>query len=125
MIVESYTHVHHIVSNVIGKIRTGITPGKIIKAVFPGGTITGCPKIRCMEILSEIEKTGRGPYTGSMGYINNDGTMDLNILIRTIIKNKDNVSIRAGGGIVADSIPRRELDEARAKAKGMIDALVR
>ncbi len=60
-----------------------------------------------------------------MGYINNDGTMDLNILIRTIIKNKDNVSIRAGGGIVADSIPRRELDEARAKAKGMIDALVR
>ncbi len=125
MILESYTHVHHIVSNVIGKIRTGITPGKIIKAIFPGGTITGCPKIRCMEILSEIEKTGRGPYTGSMGYINNDGTMDLNILIRTIIKDKDNVSIRAGGGIVADSIPRRELDEARAKAKGMIDALVR
>jgi len=124
MIVESYTHVHHIVSNVRGKIKRGISPGKIIKAVFPGGTITGCPKIRCMEILSEIEQAGRGPYTGSMGYINNDGTMDLNILIRTIVQHKDSVSIRAGGGIVADSLPKRELEEARAKAKGMINALM-
>ena len=124
MIVESYTHVHHIVSNVRGKIKKGITPGNIIKAIFPGGTITGCPKIRCMEILSEIEKTGRGPYTGSMGYINRDGTMDLNILIRTIVQEKENISIRAGGGIVADSIPKRELEEARAKAKGMINALM-
>ena len=124
MIVESYTHVHHIVSNVRGKIKRGISPGKIIKAVFPGGTITGCPKIRCMEILSEIEQVGRGPYTGSMGYINNDGTMDLNILIRTIVQHKDSVSIRAGGGIVADSLPKRELEEARAKAKGMINALM-
>ncbi len=124
MIVESYAHVHHIVSNVTGRIREDVTPGKIIKAVFPGGTITGCPKIRCMEILSEIEKTGRGPYTGSMGYINNDGSMDLNILIRTIVKYNNNISIRAGGGIVADSIPKRELEEARAKAKGMINALI-
>ena len=124
MIVESYAHVHHIVSNIKGKIKKGISPGNIIKAVFPGGTITGCPKIRCMEILSEIEQTGRGPYTGSMGYINNDGTMDLNILIRTIVQYKNNVSIRAGGGIVADSIPKRELEETRAKAKGMIDALI-
>ena len=77
-----------------------------------------------MEILSEIEQTGRGPYTGSMGYINHDGTMDLNILIRTITKYKNNVSIRAGGGIVADSIPKRELEEARAKARGMINALM-
>ena len=77
-----------------------------------------------MEILSEIEKTGRGPYTGSIGYINNDGSMDLNILIRTIVKDENNVSIRAGGGIVADSIPKRELEEARAKAKGMINALI-
>ena len=124
MIVESYAHVHHIVSNVTGKVRNDVTPGKIIEAVFPGGTITGCPKVRCMEILSEIEKTGRGPYTGSMGYINNDGSMDLNILIRTIVKHENNVSIRAGGGIVADSIPKRELEEARAKAKGMINALI-
>ena len=124
MIVESYAHVHHIVSNITGKIRENTTPGEIIEAVFPGGTITGCPKVRCMEILSEIEKTGRGPYTGSIGYINNDGSMDLNILIRTIVKDKNNVSIRAGGGIVADSIPKRELEEARAKAKGMINALI-
>ena len=124
MVVESYTHVHHIVSNVKGKIKKKVSPGEIIKAVFPGGTITGCPKVRCMEILSEIEQTGRGPYTGSMGYINHDGTMDLNILIRTITKYKNNVSIRAGGGIVADSIPKRELEEARAKARGMINALM-
>ena len=124
MIVESYAHVHHIVSNVTGRIKKEISPGKIVEAIFPGGTITGCPKIRCMEILSEIEKTGRGPYTGSMGYINNDGSMDLNILIRTIVKDKNNVSIRAGGGIVADSVPKRELEEARAKAKGMINALI-
>jgi len=124
MIVESYTHVHHIVSNVIGKVKEDVTPGKIIEAVFPGGTITGCPKVRCMEILSEIEKTGRGPYTGSIGYVNNDGSMDLNILIRTIVKDENNVSIRAGGGIVADSIPKRELEEAKAKAKGMINALI-
>jgi len=124
MIVESYAHVHHIVSNITGKIRENTTPGEIIEAVFPGGTITGCPKVRCMEILSEIEKTGRGPYTGSIGYINNDGSMDLNILIRTIVKDKNNVSIRAGGGIVADSIPKRELEETRAKAKGMINALI-
>ena len=124
MIVESYAHVHHIVSNVTGLIKKDITPGKIIEAVFPGGTITGCPKVRCMEILSEIENTGRGPYTGSIGYLNNDGTLDLNILIRTIVKSKNNVSIRAGGGIVADSIPKKELEEARAKAKGMINALM-
>ncbi len=124
MIVESYAHVHHIVSNVTGRVRENTTPGKIIEAVFPGGTITGCPKVRCMEILSEIEKTGRGPYTGSIGYINNDGSMDLNILIRTIVKDNNNVSIRAGGGIVADSIPKRELEEARTKAKGMINALI-
>ena len=124
MIVESYAHVHHIVSNVTGRVKENTTPGKIIEAVFPGGTITGCPKVRCMEILSEIEKTGRGPYTGSIGYINNDGSMDLNILIRTIVKDNNNVSIRAGGGIVADSIPKRELEEARAKAKGMINALI-
>ena len=124
MIVESYAHVHHIVSNVTGRVKENTTPGKIIEAVFPGGTITGCPKVRCMEILSEIEKTGRGPYTGSIGYINNDGSMDLNILIRTIVKDNNNVSIRAGGGIVADSIPKRELEETRAKAKGMINALI-
>ena len=123
MVLESYAHVHHIVSNVQGKLRDDVTPGEVIRAVFPGGTITGCPKVRCMEIIHELEQAERGPYTGSMGYLNRDGSMDLNILIRTIVCNKDKISLRAGAGIVADSIPEKELDETRAKARGMLLAL--
>ncbi len=123
MVLESYTHVHHIVSNVRGRIRKDVTPGQAIAAVFPGGTITGCPKVRCMEIIHELESSPRGAYTGSFGYLNRDGTMDLNILIRTMLKNGNNVSFRAGAGIVADSVPQAELDEARAKAEGMLKAL--
>lgn len=123
MTIESYQHVHHIVSNVTGKRRADITPIDVIKAVFPGGTITGCPKVRCMEILSELEQTGRGAYTGSVGYINRNGDMDMNILIRTLVQTGQKVSFRAGGGIVVDSQPEHELAETRAKAKGMINAL--
>ena len=123
MVLESYAHVHHIVSNVRGKLRQGITPGQVIRAVFPGGTITGCPKVRCMEIIAELEDEGRGAYTGSMGYLNHDGSMDLNILIRTMVKNGDQISLRAGAGIVADSDPERELNETRAKARGLLLAL--
>lgn len=123
MTLESYAHVHHIVSNIRGKLYEGVTPGKAIAAVFPGGTITGCPKVRCMEILAELEEGARGPYTGSIGYVNLNGDMDLNILIRTILVQKDRISLRAGAGIVADSDPLRELDETRAKAKGMLNAL--
>ncbi|HEX22031.1 MAG TPA: aminodeoxychorismate synthase component I [Chromatiales bacterium] len=123
MVLESYAHVHHIVSNVCGRLHPGITPGEVIRAVFPGGTITGCPKVRCMEILSELEGEGRGAYTGSMGYLNRDGSLDLNILIRTIVKHGQALSLRAGGGIVADSVPERELEETRAKARGLLLAL--
>ena len=123
MTIESYQHVHHIVSNVTGECREGINPLDVIKAVFPGGTITGCPKVRCMEILAELEKTGRGAYTGSIGYINRNGDMDMNILIRTLVQTGQDISFRAGGGIVADSEPEHELAETRAKAKGMINAL--
>lgn len=123
MTIESYQHVHHIVSNVTGERRPEITPIDVIKAVFPGGTITGCPKVRCMEILSELEQTGRGAYTGSVGYINRNGDMDMNILIRTLVQTGKKVSFRAGGGIVVDSQPEHELAETRAKAKGMINAL--
>jgi anthranilate synthase component 1 len=123
MVLESYSHVHHIVSNVRGRLRPGVTPGQIVRAVFPGGTITGCPKVRCMEIIAELEGLGRGPYTGAMGYLNRDGDMDLNILIRTIIKDGHDVSLRAGAGIVADSVPGRELEETRHKAQGLIAAL--
>jgi len=123
MVVESYAHVHHIVSNVRGELTDGITPGEVIRAVFPGGTITGCPKVRCMEILGELEAEGRGPYTGSMGYVNRDGSLDLNILIRTMLRQGNEVRFRAGGGIVADSDPQKELEETRAKARGLIRAL--
>ena len=123
MTIETYAHVHHIVSNISGKKKKNILPGDIIKSVFPGGTITGCPKVRCMEILGELEKEGRGPYTGSFGYISHNGNMDLNILIRTILKEKDDLYFRAGGGIVADSIPLNETLETEAKANGMLKAV--
>jgi anthranilate synthase component 1 len=123
MVLESYAHVHHIVSNVRGRLREGTTPGAVIRALFPGGTITGCPKVRCMEIIDELESTPRGAYTGSFGYLNHDGSMDLNILIRTLMLQQGRVTLRAGAGIVHDSVPQRELEETRAKAKGMLMAL--
>ncbi len=123
MALETYEHVHHIVSNVRAIKRDDISPGEIIKAVFPGGTITGCPKVRCMEIIAELEQAPREAYTGSMGYLNLNGDMDLNILIRTITQTGKQLHIRAGGGIVADSEPEKELLETRAKAKGMLNAI--
>ena len=123
MTVESYAHVHHIVSNVRGRLRAGTTPGEVIRAVFPGGTITGCPKVRCMEIIAELEGVGRGAYTGAFGWLGRDGDMDLNILIRSAELEGDVLRFRTGAGIVADSDPARELDETRAKARGMLRAL--
>lgn len=149
MVNESYAHVHHIVSNVSGRLQPDKTPGEVIKAMFPGGTITGCPKVRCMEIIAELEQQSRGAYTGSMGYINIDGSMDFNILIRTMVletvletvsettfknnvadkheavnnKIKQTLSFRAGAGLVFDSIAENELQETRAKAKGLLKAL--
>ncbi len=121
--VESYRHVHHIVSNVSGELNTDVTPGQVIRALFPGGTITGCPKLRTMQIIAELEGIARGAYTGSMGYLNRDGSLDLNILIRSFVQDGDTLTLRAGGGIVADSDPERELNETRVKAKGMLAAL--
>ncbi len=123
MALESYRHVHHIVSNVSGRLREGIGPAAVVGAVFPGGTITGCPKVRCMEIIAELETGPRAAYTGSMGYLNRDGSMDLNILIRTLERRGEELGLRAGAGIVADSEPWRELDETRAKARGLLLAL--
>jgi anthranilate synthase component 1 len=123
MTIESYSHVHHIVSNVRGRLRTDVTPGNVLAAVFPGGTITGCPKVRCMEIIAELECAPRGAYTGSLGYLNLDGSMDMNILIRSLQLDGRALTLRAGAGIVADSIPERELDETRAKARGVLRAL--
>ena len=123
MTVESYAHVHHIVSNVRGRLREGTTPGEVVRAVFPGGTITGCPKVRCMEIIAELEGTGRGAYTGAFGWLNRDGDLDLNILIRSAELEGAALRFRTGAGIVVDSDPDRELDETRAKARGTLRAL--
>ena len=123
MTVESYTHVHHIVSNVSGLKLDAVSPVQILRAMFPGGTITGCPKVRCMEIIAELEGVGRGAYTGAMGYVNRDGSCDFNILIRTITRLGRALGFRAGAGIVADSNPAHELAETRAKAEGLLRAL--
>jgi anthranilate synthase component I len=123
MAVETYAHVHHIVSNVSGRQLEGISPIQVVRAMFPGGTITGCPKVRCMEIIAELEAAGRGAYTGSIGYLNRDGSCDFNILIRTMTAQGAALSFRAGAGIVADSKPDQELAETRAKAEGLLRAL--
>ncbi len=123
MTVESYAHVHHIVSNVRGRLRADATPGDAIRAVFPGGTITGCPKVRAMQIISELEGVGRGAYTGALGFLDRNGNMDLNILIRTLTLSDGIARLRAGAGIVADSDAQHELAETRAKARGLRRAL--
>ena len=123
MTVESYAHVHHIVSNVRGRLRADVTPGAAIAAVFPGGTITGCPKVRCMQIIAALEAAPRGAYTGALGYLDNNGDMDINILIRTLELDGNRARLRAGAGIVMDSVPERELAETRDKARGVLRAL--
>jgi anthranilate synthase component 1 len=123
MVVESYAHVHHIVSNVSGRLRPEVAPGDVVRALFPGGTITGCPKVRCMQLIGDLEGAGRGAYTGAIGYLARDGSMDLNILIRTMTLHEGVLEWRAGAGIVADSDPERELDETRAKARGLLRSL--
>jgi len=119
----SYRHVHHIESTVCGQLRAGMRVYDALRAVFPGGTITGCPKVRTMQIIHELEQTPRRSYTGSVGYINRDGSFDFNILIRSFLLRGNALSFRAGAGIVADSVAARELDETRAKARGLLRAL--
>ena len=120
MTLETYPYVHHIVSNIKGKLKKQAGIKDIIKALFPGGTITGCPKVRCMQIISELEQMPREAYTGSVGYLSQNGKMDFNILIRSFIHKDNKLSFRAGAGIVYDSIPERELAETRHKAEGLI-----
>lgn len=123
MTLEKYSHVFHLVSNVTGTLVPGTTPLQVLQALFPGGTITGVPKIRCMEIITELEKRARGIYTGAIGYIGFGGEMDLNIAIRTWVWSKDELSMQVGAGIVADSIPEREYQETLQKAAALMEAL--
>jgi len=123
MVGERYSHVIHIVSNIKGTLAPGKDLIDIIIAMFPGGTITGVPKVRCMEIIDELEPTRRGPYTGSIGYITYWGNMDLNIIIRSFIIKDGWAYIQVGGGIVADSDPEREYEETLHKGAALFRAL--
>lgn len=123
--VERYSHVMHLVSEVQGRLPAGKTATDAIAAVFPGGTITGAPKIRTMEIIEELEPVTRGPYTGAMGWIDYNGNMELNIIIRTLVAKDGFGYIQTGAGIVIDSIPYREYKECHNKAKAIAMALGR
>lgn len=123
MVIEQYSHVFHIVSNITGKLLPGRDAFDVLAAVFPGASITGVPKIRCMEIIDELEPVRRGPYTGSLGWISYAGDMDLNIIIRTFVLKDGHAYIQVGGGVVADSIAEREYRETLSKAQALIDAL--
>jgi para-aminobenzoate synthetase component 1 len=120
---ETYRTVHHLVSEVVGKLRRNKTAFDLLRAAFPGGSITGAPKVRAMEIIAELEPTARGPYCGSLGYIGFDGSMDTNILIRTMTVGRGWVQFPVGGGIVADSDPAAEYEETLHKAAGLLKAL--
>lgn len=123
MTLEKYSHVVHLVSSVVGKLRKDKDGLNLLAAMFPGGTITGCPKIRCMEIINELEPSQRGLYTGSIGYIAPNGDMDWNIVIRTLVFNEGQGSFQVGAGIVHDSIPEKEYLETLAKGEAMMQAL--
>ncbi|MFI5403100.1 MAG: aminodeoxychorismate synthase component I [Planctomycetota bacterium] len=121
--IESYATVHHRVAEVRGEIEEGFDRVDLLAATFPGGSITGAPKVRAMEIIDELEAGRRGPYTGAIGLLSDDGNMDLNIAIRTPVLAKGEVRVHVGGGIVADSVPEAEYDETLAKGRAIFEVL--
>ena len=121
--IESFAQVHHLVATVEGRLRPGIGPIDVMRAMFPGGSITGAPKIRAMEIIDELEPNRRGLYTGAIGYLSRGGSSAFNIAIRTLIIEGDRVSYQVGGGIVADSVPEAEYEEAMLKGQGLLAVL--
>ncbi len=122
---EKYSHVLHIVSSITGRLRKEKDGLDLLRAMFPGGTITGCPKIRCMEIIDELEPVGRGIYTGSLGWLDFKGDLDLNIVIRTLVLNQNKGTFQVGAGIVHDSDPAREYEETLQKGEALAEALVK
>jgi para-aminobenzoate synthetase component 1 len=120
---ETYRHVHHLVSEVRGRLREGMGPVDLLRAAFPGGSVTGAPKVRAMEIIAELEPVARGPYCGSLGYVGFDGSMDTSILIRTFTAGRGWYQFPVGGGVVADSTPEGEYAETLHKAEGLLRAL--
>ncbi len=121
--IERYSHVMHLVSNVCGELDPQFDSIDLLRAMFPGGTITGCPKVRCMEIIAELEPFPRNLFYGSCGYLDRRGNLDLNILIRTLLYHKSKVWGQVGAGIVADSDPEREWHESLQKAAAQLAAL--
>ncbi len=122
MAIERYSHVMHIVSNVTGQLKDGLTPMDALRAAFPAGTLSGAPKIRAMEIIDEIETVKRGVYGGAVGYLAGNGSMDLAIAIRTAVLKSGAIHVQAGGGIVADSVPTTEWEETMNKARAVMKA---
>src|SRR5205807_6459056 len=123
MNIERYSHVMHIVSNVAGRLRNGCSASDVVKSTFPAGTVSGAPKIRAMQIISELEKTRRGCYAGAIGYIGLDGNLDSCIALRSAVLKNRKAYFQAGAGIVADSDPRKEYEETVSKARAMAKAL--
>ena len=122
MIIERYSHVMHIVSNVEGKLKEKLSAMDVLKATFPAGTVSGAPKVRAMEIINELESTKRGVYSGAVGYVGFDGDMNVAIAIRTAVIKNQTLFVQAGAGIVSDSIPKNEWEETQNKAKGILKA---
>ena len=125
MKVHQYSHVQHIVSQVVGELKENLQCYDALRAVFPAGTVSGAPKVRAMEIIDELEPTRRGPYAGAVGYFSYNGNADFAITIRTLFADKEKAYIQAGAGIVADSVPEREWFETDHKAKALMQALER
>jgi anthranilate synthase component 1 len=123
MIVERYSHVMHIVSNVIGELKDGMDAMDVLRATFPAGTVSGAPKIRAMEIINELEPVKRGIYSGAVGYLSWNGNMDTAIAIRTAVIKDNQLSIQAGAGIVYDSVPANEWAETMNKARAIFRAV--
>jgi anthranilate synthase component I len=125
MTIEKYSHVIHIVSNVVGKVKKGADAIDVLRASFPAGTVSGAPKVRAMEIIEELEPTRRGPYAGAVGYLSYSGMLDTCITIRTIVMKDRTAYVQAGAGIVADSVPEREYQETLSKARALVAAVER
>jgi anthranilate/para-aminobenzoate synthase component I len=121
--VESHPTVHHLVSSVTGRLRADVGLAALLRATFPGGSITGAPKVRAMEIIAELEAEPRGPYTGAFGVFHPSGDLELGLAIRTAVVARGALEYRAGGGVVVDSQPERELAEAWLKTEALRVAL--
>jgi anthranilate synthase component 1 len=123
MVVERYSHVMHITSNVTGTLRDGLSPLDALRAGLPAGTVSGAPKVRAMEIIDEVEPHRRGPYAGAVGYVDFTGNMDTCIALRTLVMQGQTAYVQAGAGIVADSVPASEYHETMNKARGLLKAI--